>query len=182
MASSSQHLGAYRNLTDKFMKVRDRARSSGRPFGYDSHARGQEAASTRLLEAAIGSSSSMGGGGGGGGEGAGLEGLSATPPPAWVDFSEEATADIQRIRQKMNELGSAHSKALLPNFDDMASDDHVVEVVTQEITRLFKRCESRLQKLGGPGAAAKDDERVVKNVQVKLATVGRCRLTLSNPR
>jgi len=51
MASSSQHLGAYRNLTDKFMKFRDRARSSGRPFGYDSHARGQEAASTRLLEA-----------------------------------------------------------------------------------------------------------------------------------
>jgi hypothetical protein len=30
-------------------------------------------------------------------------------------------------------------------------DDHVVEVVTQEMTRLFKRCESRLQKLGGPG-------------------------------
>jgi len=53
-------------------------------------------------------------------------------------------------------------KALLPNFDDMASDDHVVEVVTQEVTRLFKRCESRLQKLGGPGAAAKDDERVAR--------------------
>ena len=83
-----------------------------------------------------------------GNEGAGLEGLSATLPPAWVDFSEEATSDIQRIREKLKELSAAHAKALLPNFDDMGTDDHVVEVVTQETTRLFKRCEARLQRLG----------------------------------
>lgn len=45
-----------------------------------------------------------------------------------------------------------------------------VEVVTQEITRLFKRCESRLQKLGGPGRSTPADEKVVTNVQRKLAT------------
>ena len=129
--------------------------------------RSREAASTRLLEAAIGSSSSMGVGN----EGAGLEGLSATLPPAWVDFSEEATSDIQRIREKLKELSAAHAKALLPNFDDMGTDDHVVEVVTQEITRLFKRCEARLQRLGaGIERRTPDDERVVKNVQRKLAT------------
>jgi hypothetical protein len=46
---------------------------------------GRDAASTRLLEAAIGSSSSMGGGGigGAGDTGGGLAGLSASLPPAW---------------------------------------------------------------------------------------------------
>lgn len=128
----------------------------------------REAASTRLLEAAIGSSGSMGAGGD---EGAGLAGLSASLLPAWVDFSEEVAADISRIKEKMKELGAAHAKALLPNFDDVGNgDDHVVEVVTQEITRLFKRCESRLQKLGGPERSAPEDEKVVKNVQRKLAT------------
>ena len=106
-----------------------------------------------------------------GDEGAGLDGLSASLPPAWVDFSEEASADIARIKEKMKELSAAHSKALLPNFDDMATgDDHVVEVVTQEITRLVKRCEARLQKLGAPGKLSQEDDRVVKNVQRKLAT------------
>ena len=211
MASSTPHLGAYRNLTDKFMKYRERYRS-GSGLGAlpprDRHPRGRaassvrassrrappptaprspsltplarrlsgfggasersrEAASTRLLEAAIGSSSSMGVGN----EGAGLEGLSATLPPAWVDFSEEATSDIQRIREKLKELSAAHAKALLPNFDDMGTDDHVVEVVTQETTRLFKRCEARLQRLGaGIERRSPDDERVVKNVQRRLAT------------
>ena len=42
--------------------------------------------------------------------------------------------------------------------------------MTQQITGLFKRCESRLQKLGGPGRSTAEDEKVVKNVQRKLAT------------
>ena len=165
-STSGAQLGAYRNLTDKFIRFRDQARGN---FGFATSERQSEAASTRLLEAALGSSSSMGLGHGE--EGSGLEGLSATLPPAWVDFSEEVSADINRIKNKLKELAAAHHKALLPNFDDMGNDkdDHVVEIVTQDITRLFKRCEARLRALND-ARGAQQETVIIKNVQRKLAT------------
>jgi len=164
-STSGAHLGAYRNLTDKFIRFRDQARGN---YGFATN-RQSEAASTRLLEAALGSSSSMGLGQGD--EGSGLEGLSATLPPAWVDFSEEVNADVNRIKGKLKELAAAHHKALLPNFDDMGNDkdDHVVEIVTQDITRLFKRCETRLRALNDARGGA-HEMVIIKNVQRKLAT------------
>ena len=65
----------------------------------------------------------------------------------------------------MAELGKAHAKALLPNFDDMSGEEQVVEVITQETTRLFKRCEKRLQAL----SQGTEDAKVRQNVQRKLA-------------
>ena len=164
-STSGAHLGAYRNLTDKFIRFRDQARGN---YGFATN-RQSEAASTRLLEAALGSSSSMGLGQGD--EGSGREGLSATLPPAWVDFSEEVSADVNRIKGKLKELAAAHHKALLPNFDDMGNDkdDHVVEIVTQDITRLFKRCETRLRALNDARGGA-HEMVIIKNVQRKLAT------------
>ena len=164
-STSGAHLGAYRNLTDKFIRFRDQARGN---YGFATN-RQSEAASTRLLEAALGSSSSMGLGQGD--EGSGLEGLSATLPPAWVDFSEEVSADVSRIKSKLKELAAAHHKALLPNFDDMGNDkdDHVVEIVTKDITRLFKRCETRLRALNDARGEA-HEMSIIKNVQRKLAT------------
>jgi syntaxin 16 len=165
-------LGTSRNLTDKFLRFRNQAKDTG-GFGYSASREdlAREKASARLLDAAIGSSS------GGASDGAlgGIAGMSSTLPPAWVDFSEEASADIAAIKDKLRELSSAHAKALLPTFDDVGgAEDHVVEVVTNEITRLFKRCEGRLRRLGeraGDGAGGDAEERrVVRNVQTKLAT------------
>ena len=163
-------LGTSRNLTDKFLRFRNQAKDTG-GFWYSASREdlAREKASARLLDAAIGSSS------GGASDGAlgGIAGMSSTLPPAWVDFSEEASADIAAIKDKLRELSSAHAKALLPTFDDVGgAEDHVVEVVTNEITRLFKRCEGRLRRLGERAADGADAEetRVVKNVQTKLAT------------
>jgi syntaxin 16 len=163
-------LGTSRNLTDTFLRFRNQAKDTG-GFGYSASREdlAREKASARLLDAAIGSSS------GGASDGAlgGIAGMSSTLPPAWVDFSEEASADIAAIKDKLRELSSAHAKALLPTFDDVGgAEDHVVEVVTNEITRLFKRCEGRLRRLGERAADGADAEetRVVKNVQTKLAT------------
>jgi syntaxin 16 len=165
-------LGTSRNLTDKFLRFRNQAKDTG-GFGYSASREdlAREKASARLLDAAIGSSS------GGASDGAlgGIAGMSSTLPPAWVDFSEEASADIAAIKDKLRGLSSAHAKALLPTFDDVGgAEDHVVEVVTNEITRLFKRCEGRLRRLGeraGDGAGGDAEERrVVRNVQTKLAT------------
>jgi hypothetical protein len=96
MASAPQHLGAYRNLTDKFVRYRERARQTF-GLGGASSPRAREAASTRLLEAAIGSSSSMGLGGE---EGAGLDGLSASLPPRGSTSATRRRATSRASRRR----------------------------------------------------------------------------------
>ncbi|KAJ7977888.1 putative Syntaxin [Quillaja saponaria] len=89
-------------------------------------------------------------------------------PPAWVDVSEEISANVQRARIKMAELAKAHAKALMPSFGDDKEDQRLIEVLTQEITGLIKRSEKRLQILSAGGSS--EDSNVRKNVQRSLAT------------
>ncbi|URD79315.1 Syntaxin [Musa troglodytarum] len=89
-------------------------------------------------------------------------------PPAWVDVSEEIAANMQRARTKMSELVKAHAKALMPSFGDGKEDQHVIELLTHEITDLLKRSEKRLQKLSSGDPT--EDSNVRKNVQRSLAT------------
>ncbi|KAJ9681805.1 hypothetical protein PVL29_017940 [Vitis rotundifolia] len=89
-------------------------------------------------------------------------------PPAWVDVSEEISANVQRARTKMAELVKAHAKALMPSFGDGKEDQHRIESLTQEITDLLKKSEKRLQKLSSTGPS--EDSNVRKNVQRSLAT------------
>ncbi|PWZ20747.1 hypothetical protein Zm00014a_037192 [Zea mays] len=89
-------------------------------------------------------------------------------PPAWVDVSEEISANMQRARTKMTELAKAHAKALMPSFGDGRDDQRAIEVLTHEITDLLKRSEKRLQKLSMKDLS--EDSNVRKNVQRSLAT------------
>ncbi|KAI4349917.1 hypothetical protein L6164_010459 [Bauhinia variegata] len=89
-------------------------------------------------------------------------------PPAWVDFSEEISANVQRARTKMAELAKAHAKALMPSFGDGKEDQRVIETLTHEITDLIKRSERSLQRLSAAGLS--EDSNLRKNVQRSLAT------------
>ena len=106
--------------------------------------------------------------------GAGQEGRGHTEiamgalPPAWVDLSDAAQADADRIKRKIAELESAHKKALMVTFDD-TSDEHAVEVLTQEVSRLFKRAEGTLKKLGAVRDGSEKDGKMRKNVLVSIA-------------
>ncbi|KAK7344261.1 hypothetical protein VNO77_13683 [Canavalia gladiata] len=89
-------------------------------------------------------------------------------PPAWVDVSEEISADVQRARTKMAELSKAHAKALMPSFGDGKEDQHAIESLTYEVTDLIKKSEKRLRRLSATGPS--EDSNVRKNVQRSLAT------------
>lgn len=89
-------------------------------------------------------------------------------PPAWVDISEDISANMQRAKTKMAELAKAHAKALMPSFGDGRDDQRAIEVLTHEITDLLKRSEKRLQKLSVKDSS--EDSTVRKNVQRALAT------------
>ncbi|KAK7850844.1 syntaxin-43 [Quercus suber] len=108
--------------------------------------------------------------GGGRGNGPVIEmgALTVGLPPAWVDVSEEISANVQRARTRMAELAKAHGKALMPSFGDGKEDQHLIESLTQEITALIKRSEKKLQRLSAAGPS--EDSNVRKNVQRSLAT------------
>ncbi|KAJ1692955.1 hypothetical protein LUZ63_009653 [Rhynchospora breviuscula] len=89
-------------------------------------------------------------------------------PPAWVDISEEISANMERAKVKMAELAKAHAKALMPSFGDGKEDQHTIEVLTHEVTDLLRRSEKRLQKLSASDPS--EDSNVRKNVQRSLAT------------
>ncbi|XP_024019816.1 syntaxin-43 [Morus notabilis] len=89
-------------------------------------------------------------------------------PPAWVDVSEEISANVQRARVKMAELSKAHAKALMPSFGDGKEDQRLIEALTQEITGLIRKSEKKLQRLSATGPS--EDSNVRKNVQRSLAT------------
>ena len=101
---------------------------------------------------------------------AGPTALAASVAPQWVEQGDQAAADIALIREKMGELTRLHAHALLVSFDDMDDDGGTIEVLTQDITRLFKRAELRLKKVG-EGAANADavEARVRRNVQTARA-------------
>ncbi|EPS66462.1 hypothetical protein M569_08316, partial [Genlisea aurea] len=84
-------------------------------------------------------------------------------PPAWVDVSEEISANVQRVKVKMAELAKAHAKALMPSFGDGKEDQRQIESLTHEITELLKKSERRLQKLSAAGPS--EDLNIRKNVQ-----------------
>ena len=87
-------------------------------------------------------------------------------PPGWVDISDQVSADMQRARSKMAELAKAHSRALMPTFDDTSREEHTIELLSQQITTLLKKCEQKLQQLSGPTGPSEQDASVRKNVQV----------------
>lgn len=89
-------------------------------------------------------------------------------PPAWVDIAEEITANIQRARIKMAELVKAHSKALMPSFEDGREDQRQIEGLTLDITDLLRRSEKRLKELSVRDLS--EDSGVRKNVQVGIYT------------
>mmetsp|Transcript_7749 Transcript_7749/g.25731 ORF Transcript_7749/g.25731 Transcript_7749/m.25731 type:complete len:327 (+) Transcript_7749:85-1065(+) len=148
-------LGAYRNRTKTFMRYRQ-AGLGGR-YGSKGHKTGADG----LLNAALGggdvddASFSIGAAGG--------------MPPGWVDASERVQTGMEQIRIKMAELKRHHDRSLLVTFDDVADDTPHIEVLTQEITRLFKRCEEAVRQLTG-GTGGGQEIKVRKNVQISAAT------------
>ncbi|KAL7205350.1 hypothetical protein ACSBR2_018321 [Camellia fascicularis] len=158
---------ASRNRTILFKKYRDALKSVRVPSGFSPSTSGGpviELSTTSLLNSNRSYAPLSTEDPGSSGQGALTVGL----PPAWVDVSEEISANVQRVRVKIAELAKAHTKALMPSFGDGKEDQRRIESLTQEITVLLKKSEKRLQILSAGGPS--EDSNIRKNVQRSLAT------------
>ena len=63
-----------------------------------------------------------------------------------------------------------HVQATLTSFDDTGSSDVEIEVLTQDITRLFRKCELRLQQFGQTTSATEADSKVIIGTLKLLAS------------
>ena len=140
--------GAHRNATQRFLRMRDEFASR--------QSRGGGGGSDETLRV-------IGGGDGVGSVGVSSQGVhgvstsratqsspyaSSSLPPAWVDVCKHVSRDIEKARERMDRMQSAQQKALLPTFEDDVEDEKIVEQLTTECGRIFKRCEMQLKQLG----------------------------------
>ena len=51
-------------------------------------------------------------------------------------------------------------QAALTTFDDTGGNEMDIELVTQEVTRLFRKCEAQLQRFGEQRSSSEADEKV----------------------
>lgn len=70
-------------------------------------------------------------------------------PPRWVETADEIDGDIMELRRKIDLLDAAHNKRLMVSFDDdrESSQDREIDILTHEVTNLFKSCEAKLRRI-----------------------------------
>lgn len=67
-------------------------------------------------------------------------------PPVWIDYLEKAQMILPRLKTKIGDLKSFHSKHLhRSTFDDTPEDEIAIDNCTQEITRMFNEVHRLLQ-------------------------------------
>ena len=58
-------------------------------------------------------------------------------PPAWVDGLEEAQYSLTRLKSKIHDLDTLHTRHLhRPTLDDSSEEEQQIEALTHEITRV----------------------------------------------
>mmetsp|Transcript_18260 Transcript_18260/g.18329 ORF Transcript_18260/g.18329 Transcript_18260/m.18329 type:complete len:314 (+) Transcript_18260:266-1207(+) len=74
-------------------------------------------------------------------------GKNSTGPPIWIAKLEQIEDDVAKVQTRMRDLGALHTKRLMVNFEsDESKQEREIDLVTQEITELFRHAESILKE------------------------------------
>jgi len=103
-------------------------------------------------------------------------------PPRWLDIQDEVTTLLTEVATKMKKLEQLHAKHVLPGFDDdrvKAKEERDIEGLTQDITRTFTTCQSRIRRIDalvreqqqqGGQRLSQADAVMAKNLKMSLAS------------
>ncbi|KAF0719015.1 Aste57867_1335 [Aphanomyces stellatus] len=95
------------------------------------------------------------------------------PKPAYAEFVDKTNELTQQLELKMEFLQKIHTRRLMVRFDESeAQQDHEIDVLTREISVLFRHSESSLQKISVnfPPNISTADKQVRVNIQRSLAS------------
>lgn len=92
-------------------------------------------------------------------------------PPIWIDYLEKAQYILPKLKLKINELKSLHSRHLhRPTFDDSSQDEVLIENCTSEISRMFNEIHRLVQIIKSHSFEGPPKERsLTQNVYHSLA-------------
>jgi syntaxin 16 len=148
-----------RDLTAGFLKFRMSHKNRKNRFGYsllDStpSPTGYSAAKSEIEMNAIGAAASS---------------------PSFPQEVQSIKQDMEKLKEKMGQLQKIQQKRLLKVFDDASGaatlGDSEIEAVGQDISRLFRVCESKVKRLGSrPAGASQQDAELARNAQKGLAS------------
>jgi len=91
-------------------------------------------------------------------------------PPEWIARVSDVQHDIQRISSRMADLSERHKKHLLPGFDDSMDEEHEVEIVTAEITKLFHQVQAKIKRVAVDEKLKGEEKQIKTNIQSALAS------------
>jgi len=91
-------------------------------------------------------------------------------PPDWLARVSDVQHDIQKITSKMVDLTELHKKHLLPGFDDRTDEEHAVEIITADITKLFHQSQMKIKRIGTEEKLSQEERKVKTNIQSALAS------------
>lgn len=92
-------------------------------------------------------------------------------PPAWADGLEEIQYSLTRLRAKIRDLDTLHTRHLhRPTLDDSCDEEQQIEALTQEITRMFGAVHRLIQQIRHQsGEGSRLEQRLSYNVISSLA-------------
>lgn len=91
-------------------------------------------------------------------------------PPDWLARVSDVQHDILKITTKMTDLAELHKKHLLPGFDDRTDEEHGVEILTADITKLFHQAQVKTKKIGTEDKLSGEEKVIKANIQSSLAS------------
>lgn len=90
--------------------------------------------------------------------------------PPWVDSIEEVRYEMTKIKAKMKELAALHDKHLnRPTLDDSTEEEHIIDSLTLEITRMFQTCRARVQQVAGVKCPSRPELKLAQNASSSAA-------------
>eukprot|EP01112_Ceratiomyxa_fruticulosa_P016223 TRINITY_DN4866_c0_g1_i2.p1 TRINITY_DN4866_c0_g1~~TRINITY_DN4866_c0_g1_i2.p1 ORF type:complete len:317 (-),score=52.11 TRINITY_DN4866_c0_g1_i2:69-1019(-) len=91
-------------------------------------------------------------------------------PPDWLGRVSNIQYDLQKIRNKMGDLSELHRKHLLPAFDDRTDQEHAIEILTADITKMFHQCQNKIKSIGEQQKLKQEEEQMKGNIKSNLAS------------
>lgn len=103
--------------------------------------------------------------------------LTTKLPPTWMDIVDEIRKDMGKVREGLSTLTEFHEARLRVSFDDdeHQKQDQDIDILTRELSRLMKKCETNIKRIAlqdnAKGVDLPAAERTVRlNVMRNLAT------------
>jgi len=91
-------------------------------------------------------------------------------PPDWLARVSDVQYELAKIKTKIGELTERHKKHLLPGFDDRTEEEHAIEILTGDITKLFHQSQGKIQQIGKEGKLSPEQKTMKGNIQSTLAS------------